>query len=104
MAAPEAEAGRRLEALGAGPQGPGGLALVRGAGLRAARPAARGGWRAPTRGAVAWPSQPPWPKAPERPQRSHPGAGALEATFHMSGFTQNPWSSDTWDCWNWQAN
>jgi peptide/nickel transport system substrate-binding protein len=27
----------------------------------------------------------------------------LEATFHLSGFTENPWSSDTWDCWNWQA-
>ncbi len=29
---------------------------------------------------------------------------ALEATFHLNGFTQNPWSSDTWNCWNWQAN
>lgn len=28
---------------------------------------------------------------------------ALEATFHVSGFTQNPWASDTWDCWNWVA-
>ena len=28
---------------------------------------------------------------------------ALEATFHITGFTQNPWSSDTWDCWNWQV-
>lgn len=28
---------------------------------------------------------------------------ALEATFHVTGFTQNPWASDTWDCWNWVA-